>query len=212
MDVNDTVELAVKGTVFGQQHIHTLHFRCIEPLASQDDLLDEYVLSCLGPYRGIFTAASNPAEILSVRHVCGGIPLEATVERVPAAVVGTRVVSGDAAPSFIAQLVNERTNLAGKTRQGRFFIGGMMEADMAGNNIASGANTHFTVVTTYLDALRAAYITPATPPNGFKLVVHSRKLASVPGTECQASSTYVADFRRSMIITTQRSRKVGSGI
>jgi hypothetical protein len=207
MAVNDTYAFAVRGTVGTQTHVHTLHFRQLDPLGTEQMLIDQWQTSCEGPYKALFTFQDFPMEVIRAQVICGSEPLPAAVEETfaGAATEGTKTATTDSCPAFLAALVRERTALAGRTRQGRFFIGGLREADVSGNGITA---EHIARLQAYCNALSGEFM--GTSPQPFQLVVHSRKLAQ-PGVQCQVSSAPVTSLNVSSAATTMRSRKVGSG-
>lgn len=211
MAQNDTLMLSVRGTVGGQQHIHTLHFRAgTTTAAPETDLITAWMGAPFAAYRALFRTTFNPALLIRASQVCGSLPLRSPAEVAPAtaAQVGTRGLAGDDMPSFLAALVSIKTTLAGRTRIGRFFIGGLNELDCSGNALQTGL---ITVLQAYVDALKAAFVTPGAPE--FRLVVHSRKLASQePPLDCLVSSAPVTNLIVSTAPTTMRSRKMGHGL
>jgi len=218
MATNDTLQLSIIGTVQGQQHVHTLHMRLQDGVGTEDGLIDAWEAGPMDEYKAIFLPADNPVQIMRAAQVCGTVPLRAPKEQVPAATIGTRGSAGWLpGPALLAQLVGERTALAGRTRQGRFFIGGVDDHDHAGNSftigtVNAGEPSHYGRVTAYLDALALAFVT-AGGALAYRLVVHSRTLAGViPPPQCQDSSTPVTAFSRQTLVTTMRSRRPGSGI
>lgn len=209
MALNETYILVVRGTVLGTMHIHTLHFREGASALGEAGLLTAWQAAPMTAYRGCFYANSFPTQSLKVQKICGTVPLPAAVEVIPTTPnqAGSRTTAGDGMPSYVAACVSEKTALAGRTRQGRFFLGGLFELDNAYNGLAAG---YITVVQAYIDALKAAFVTPAGPD--FRLVVHSRTLASNPALQCQESSTPVTNLVLNTAPTTMRSRKLGRGL
>ena len=207
---NDTYELIVQGIVADTQHIHTLHFRQVTPALKAEDLVTSYMSVANATYRGIFSSGDRPWMIVKAHPVCGTPPLEAGYEVATSAPndAGTRTGTFDSAASFVAGLVTLKTGLAGRTRQGRFFLGGLHDADYARNDVGAG---YVTMLNAYCNALKAAYVTPGTSA-AWRLVIHSRKLAAVPGTQCQDSSAPVTTLTVSPYVTTMRSRKKGHGL
>lgn len=207
--LNETYLLVVRGNMFGAMHIHTLHFREGASALGEAGLLTAWQGAPMTAYRGCFHNSSTPTLSLKVQKVCGTAPLPAAVEVIPTTPnqLGTRTTVGDGMPTYVACVVSEKTALAGRTRQGRFFLGGLFEADNSYNTLAPA---YITIVQAYVDALKAAFVTPAGPD--FRLVVHSRELASQPGTQCQDSSTPVTNLVINTSPTTMRSRKAGHGL
>lgn len=213
MSVNDTVQLAVKGIVGGQTHIHTLHFRYIDVLSTDSDLVADFQANALAEFRQCFSTADLPAQLITASQVCGGIPLRAPAEATPAAPAGTRDSSaiGDRLPSWLATITSERTALAGRSRRGRFYMGGMWEADTDGNNLTDGTNRAKNYVTLYAAKLMARYVTDGAGKSPrYTLAIHSRVLA-LPGVNCQDSSTLVNGLIVRTAVASMKSRKPGSG-
>jgi len=209
MAVNDTVRLDVVGTANGQQHIHTLHFRYQEVTSTEQGLIDSWQSIGRTAYRGLFATTDPVVTLLRATQVCGSVPLRAPVEEAELAATqfGTVSWGGDPAPSWLAAVISWRTASAGRSRRGRSYLGGVYEAAIVGNNITS---TYSTKLATYRDALLAAYTVGGTVA-GYKLVVYSRKLASVPGTQCQDSSTLITSAVIDDPLGSMKSRKPGSG-
>ena len=103
-----------------------------------------------------------------------------------------------------------RTASAGKSRRGRFYIGGLWENDVSGNSVVVGAVDHGDALDAYIVAL-ARYVASGASTALYRLVVHSHKLSLVPGTQCQDSSTPVTGFIRRVTVGTMRSRMPGHG-
>lgn len=210
MAINDTIELAVIGVVSGQDHIHTLHFRDMAGAATpEQSIIDDWQANCRDAYRALFFTAIPAAVSYRARQVCGSTPLRAPVEEAeaPANSTGTRSASGEQLPPWLAKVVTERTALAGRSRRGRFYIGGLHEGDINGDAFVT---TYNTAVQTYMTTL-GRYLPGGASASVFTLVVHSRLLAAVPGTQCQDSSTPVTSLENRVRIATQKSRRAGSG-
>lgn len=213
MASNDTIQLAVQGTVGSQRHVHTLHFRLVQPTLIEDALAADYRDNVLTAYRAIFSSTDTPAELIVARQVCGTVPLRAPAEVTPASAAGTRNTAGmDRLPSYVAAVVSERTASAGRSRRGRFFIGGLVEFDADFNTLRTGGadvNAGNAIIA-YVAAL-ARYLSGGAQQANYRLVVHSRKLASVPGTQCQDSSTFTTGYIVRTALGSMRSRKAGHG-
>jgi hypothetical protein len=210
MALNDTAQLAVKGTVAGQMHVHTLHFRNQSGAATGQGLIDGWQSGVRTEYRAIFAAADSPCQQYSARIVCAALPLPVPTEETEVApnIVGSIAAPVGRMPPWIARVVSVRTALAGKSRRGRFFLGGVWEDQQDLGTLVAGDIAR---VQAYVDALTAAFITPATGTNGWRLAVHSPTLAAVPGTQCQDSSTLVTGFIVRDQLGSMKSRKAGSG-
>lgn len=209
MAVNDTIQLVVRGTVAGQTHLHTLHFRCLDVTPVEQALINDYQANARVAYATCFSTADLPVQLFIARQVCGSVPLRAPVEEaeIPANQAGAQAVAGERLPSWLAACTSLRTAFAGKSRRGRFYLGGLFEAWTVGNDLTAArmAMDQF-----YLDALMGRY-GPSGTSNQFRLVIYSQKLASVPGTACQDSSTVVTSGIVNSAVATMKSRKPGSG-
>jgi hypothetical protein len=210
MATNDTLLLQVMGNQVGNQHIHTLAFRQVVPDGTPSQLITAWRTAAETQYRAIFHTTTTPVEKIKCGYICGTLPLGAPeeLELIGTARNGTRSTAGDQSPSFLASYTKLRTALAGRSRQGKFFIGGLLETDVAYNDIQA---SYLTLIAAYNAALVAAFVTPGIGAN-WRLVVHSRKLAAVPGTQCQTSSAPVTTITTTVGVTTMRSRKTGHGI
>lgn len=210
MAVNDTSTLAVQGTVNGQTHIHDLSFRSLFVGGPEQQIIDDWQAGCRTAYRALFSTDDDPCETYSVRHVCGSLPLRATVEETEVApnIAGSATKSGNREPSFVAALASTRTAFAGRSRRGRFFIGGLYDGDLlnTGQALASG-------YTTLMEAYAAALLTvfgPSGSSSAGRLVVYSPTLAALGG-DCTTSATSITAIAVSPNSTTMRSRKLGHG-
>ncbi len=211
MAVNDTVELAVIGVVGGEQHVHTLHFRFQTLNATDAGLVADFIANPLGTYRNIFYNADTPAERVVARQVCGGVPLRSPAESAPASPGGTRALTTERAPGWVSVVNSVRTALAGRSRRGRFYIGGMAEYDVTGNYLSNANGSHAIAIPLYSAALIARYELVSGASADYKLVVHSRKLAAVAGSQCQNTSTPVNAILMRQLLGSTRSRRPGSG-
>lgn len=209
MAVNDTYFFTAQGTLGGRSYVHTLHFReLVGPITGNPsvDLINTWQAACQTQW-----LAAHPASYTLVRltaqRICGSPPLPARVEEGVGA-VGSRspVNTGDLLPPWIAVAVNEATGLAGKSRHGRFFMSGGGESDVNGETLTTGGSTWITAIQNYVTALGTRFVQQAVPLN-WDLVVHSRTLADIPGTQCTVSSEPVTSLGIVSRLTTQRSRR-----
>ena len=208
MAINDTYMLSVVGVVAGQDHVHTLHFRNMASVTPAADLIATWRTNCENAYRALFCTFDSPNLLNRVQHVCGSLPLEATEETaVPlAAQPGFRTASSNRSPPYMASLFKVRSAVAGKSRQGRFFIGGLLDTD---HDLSDLSAAYIVLMNAYVAVVKSTFITGTLPP--LRLVVHSRKLATPPGTPCTSSSTLATDIIANPRPTTMRSRKFGHG-
>jgi hypothetical protein len=207
MAVNDTYFFTAQGLLAGRNYVHTLHFR--EGLTTPGGnpaqaLINEWQAACQTAWLAAHTNAYQLVR-LTAQRICGSPPLPSRVEE-GVGLVGTRTATGDPLAPWLAIAVNEATGLAGKSRHGRFFMSGGYENDVTGENLVTGANQWVTLATAYVTALTTAFVLPADPFD-FELVVHSRKLADIPGTQCNVSSEPVTTLGLVSRLTTQRSRR-----
>lgn len=209
MGISDCTQLTVRGVVAGQTHIHTLHFWHKQISLSDQGVIDEWQAGARLAYRNLFSSSDQPCQLYIARRVCGSLPLPAPVEEAEVApnIVGTSGVTGERVPSWLAVVHSERTALAGRSRRGRFYIGGLWEAWVVGNDLDSAVlTTHRTYDSTLLSLFG-----PAGTSANFQLVVYSAKLASVPGTPCSSSSTAVGSILTNAPLGSMKSRKPGRG-
>jgi hypothetical protein len=217
--VNGIYQLKVIGTVLGQQHIHSLHFRSTtdpdgvamsEP-AYQQGLIDAWQSAARTAYRGCFHDVSFPCQNYQVRKVCGSVPLPGGIDEAEAGgtTQGTRSPTTAGLASWLAIVTTIRTAYAGRSYRGRFFLGGLDENDADGDQIVSG---HVARVQSYVDTLTTAFVTPLDVDNPFRLFVFSRKLAEGSGVACQNAGADAINFQVRTGLATMKSRKKGSGI
>jgi hypothetical protein len=211
MTINDTLRLQVIGRVHNQDHVHDLHFRVISNIATPEQgLIDAWQAGCRTQYRAIFYTQDSPCVRYSAQHICGSGALRATVEETELAgsILGTRADLADPmdAPAWLAEIVSVRTALAGRSRRGRFYLGGLDRDDIAAE-VLGGARQALTA--TYVGTLMNVF-GPVGTNGDFTWVVHSRKLAT-PGTACTVSSAPVTGTILRANIGSQRSRYPGSG-
>lgn len=216
---NGIYRLSVTGTVAGQQHVHTLHFRSTPAAAAvalaedayQQGIIDSWQAAPATAYRAQFGNPDSPVQFLSVRKVCGSLPLPAGVDETQAAggILGSNGAAGQAMAPWLAHVVTVRSSFAGRSRRGRFFIGGLSEEQVTGSTLQSG---RLTPAQGYIDALRTAYVTPDELTVAQKLFIFSRKLAAVAGIACQNAGADVTGFQLRDQMASMKSRKAGSGI
>jgi hypothetical protein len=220
---NGIYKLAVIGTVHGQQHIHTMHFRStLDPdglLKEEDvwmtDLIATWSAAPQTAYRACFPTSTTPVQSYQVRKVCGSVPLPAGIDAGAAGggVPGTGTGGlglGDAAAPWLASVVTERTGLAGRRYRGRFFLGGLTEGVLTGAVVGVDRTNP---TTAYCAALTAAFITPTETSTDAKLFVYSRVQAlEFPGGTCQSFGADVRSFQVRDQLASMKSRKAGSGI
>jgi hypothetical protein len=208
MAINDVWQLSVKGTVLSQEHIHTLHFRDKTGLAAPTAIITVWQATCRTTYRGMFGSGDLPVVTHTVRQVCGTPPFAASGEATEpgGTQAGTRAMSGDGAPSWLARCISWRTAYAGRRFRGRSFIGGMFESMMSGNELTAGE-------TTIMDAYVAAVI-GAFGPSGssadWAAVVYSQT-ARDAGSSCSTAASQIAAGLSRTAIASMRSRKPGHG-
>lgn len=204
MDTNSTAVLAIVGTKLSQTIIVTHHFRNIHIGTSHtlQELIDDWQAACQTQWLAIFQSDYTLTKLVA-RHVCGTLPLDATVEEAVGS-AGTRGAPVNTLAPWFAGVVRERTASAGRSHRGRFFVPVPDEMDVTEDVLAG---THVTRVQTYCTALQGLAVDPGASSIKWRLVVHSKKLASVPGTQCQNSSTLVTSLAVQNVLTTQRSRR-----
>lgn len=208
MALNDTYFLTVQGTLLGQIYVHTLHFREILAPAGVNpaqSLIDRWQAVGQATWLGMHGSNYSLTRVTAQR-ICGSPPLPARVEE-GVGLSGSRSTgtSGDPLAPWLSIAVNEATGLAGRSRHGRFFVSGGYEGDVANETLTPGASFWLQLLTAYVTALNTGFVVG--PPADWQLVVHSRKLAAVPGTQCNQSSEPVISLGVNARLTTQRSRR-----
>jgi len=216
---NGIYRLAVIGTVAGQQHVHTLHFRSTTAASAasasepdfQQALIDHYQANALTEYRALFNQGNYPASLLQVRKVCGSLPLPGGIDEALTGTAGegSRVSGTDPLAPWLANVTTLRTAYAGRSYRGRSFIGGAYEGDVIGATFQSG---YLAWVTAYFAKLKAQYMDPSEISIAHKLFVFSRKLAETVGIACQDAGADVVSYLVRDQLATMKSRKAGSGL
>jgi len=217
--VNGIYRLAVIGTVNGQQHVHTLHFKSTANTTAlsatepdyQQSLIDAYQSSCRDPYRQLFHPSSSPCQTYQVRKVCGSLPLPAGVDEGETAgnSTGTGAPIGDMMAPWLAQVVTLRTGFIGRRYRGRNFIGGLFEQDVVGATIQTGRMSN---AGTYYTALVTAFAPTSESTTAYRWFVFSRTLSLEAGTACQDAGANVQSYTVRDQMASMKSRKLGSGI
>lgn len=224
---NGIYSLAVIGTVTGEMHVHTLHFRStVDPdgLAMSEDaymqgLIDSWQASCATSYRSCFNSAMSPVQNFRARKVCGSLPLPGGVDEAQAggSTAGTGsgnewTMGGLGSPvsAWLATVTTLRTAYAGRSYRGRYYLGGLVQQgilidDYVGPGRVANEGA-------YAAALLATYVTPADVDSPYSLFVWSRTLSALPGSQCQTSGADVTTLTPRFKLATMKSRKPGSGL
>ncbi len=216
MAVNDIAQLSVVGTVGTQQHVHTLHFRYLTAGATDNALLVAWTATALASYKARFVITDTPVERLAARQVAGTAPFRAPAESAPSPNAGLRSAGslGEPNPTWLAELVSERTALAGKRYRGRFYLGGLYEWDVIGNNLRLGLaetpRNAFDLGQDYINALLTGY-GPSGTSTDYRLFVFSRTLSKVPGTLPQNQGADITGLLHRTTVNSMQSRRPGSG-
>lgn len=191
MPVGDIYELAIHGTVLGQKHVSTLHFRQVVavpvPAPGGQALIDDWQSGCQASYRAMFN--NTPASAVAVaeiqaHHVAGAGPLLATVIEAVASPGGngTRVGGSQPLPSSFCAVAAYRSALASKRFRGRGFFSGLEEADNDSNTLQA---SYTGLLNTYLAAVLATFGPAAGAPQ-FRWVVFSRAELAATGVPANA--------------------------
>jgi len=207
--INDTSFFKVTGQLRGRQYIHTLHFRHLSvPVggANPDQvLIDAWQTVAQAAWLQAHTSDYS-MQTISAQRICGSPPLPSpTLEA--SGLTGTRSpASGDPLSPWLCLRANEGTGLAGRSRHGAFFFSGGWELDVNQDVPDPTAGRWLPLAQSYCTALMTGF-GPSGSNSDFRLVVHSRKLASVPGTQCDQASTQVTSLVVTPRLTTNRSRR-----
>lgn len=217
---NGIYKMAVVGTVQGEQHIHTLHFRStpnpnnttMSETAYMTAIANAWKAQARVGFLNLFGTVDTPNLLQQLRKVCGSLPLPAGVDLAEGSgsQAGTRVVTslGDQAAAWLAGTLTHRSGFAGRSYRGRNYLGGLFEADLQQQSVSA---TYQGLLQAYANGLAAAFITPLEVDAVAKLFVYSRKLASVAGTQCQNAGADVTQLTPSSKLATMKSRRAGHG-
>lgn len=209
MPTDDVIEVAFTGTVGGERHVHTLHFRYLSDTPTEATLLAALEVSPLPEYLALFWSSDTPVERMEARQVCGVLPLRAPAERVPASAAGTITPNGERVPTFLAELVSWRTPFAGRSYRGRSFVGGLSENHINGNQMVTGTGTRYALTTAYADEVLAVYGTEGT--NSLYRAVVWSPTRRAAGASCANASPTISGYVHPTLLSTMRSRRPGSG-
>lgn len=200
----DTAELVLVGSKLAQDILVTHHFRNVEALTTHtlQQLIDDWQAAAQASWLAIHQSDYTLTKVVA-RHVCGSLPLDATVEEAVGS-AGTRGAPAATLAPWMATVVRCRTASAGRSRRGRFYVPVPDEGDVDRDTVHP---THIARIQTYCTNLAGAFIDPGATSLRWRLVVHSRKLAAVPGAQCQNASTLVTSLAPQSALTTQRSRR-----
>lgn len=208
--LNDTAQLSVIGSVAGQQHIHTLHFRLLDATSTnlEPSLIDSWQAACRTTFRGLFGTADSPCQLYRAQQVCGSLPLRAPAEEAEVSpnIAGSLTLTTDQLAPWLAAVISWRTAFAGRSRRGRNYFGGMSEEMVVGSTIHS---TQLARLAAYRDAVLGEF-GPSGASLNYRLVVHSRKIADT-GVDCTASSTAITSGLVRDQLASMKSRKAGHG-
>ena len=209
MTVGDVVQLRVQGTVQGQMHLHTLHFQYVGAGATEQGLIDNWQGATRTAYRGCFSTTDLPVQLLTATQVCGTLPLRQATEEaeLTANQAGTISQSTDPAPSWLAVVFSLRTGLQGASRRGRFYMGGLYEGAIGGNNLNTASLPTWQAYATQLLAGFGAGGSYA----DYRLTVWSKTLRDIPGSTCASSNNLVTGILLRQPLGSMKSRKPGSG-
>lgn len=206
---NDIYLLQVRGTKGAQDIVHTLHF--LGDLTNDDPTLQQALINAwqassqaawLGIAYGDYTLSD-----ITCQRVCGSTPLPSpTVETVN--LTGTRgaLTAANSAAPWLAMLSREATGFAGKSYRGRFFTPLPADTDC---DFQTLTGTVTTLLQAYLTSLGSYLVGGANAD--WHLFVYSRKLASVPGVQCQNTGALVTSLSYSPYLTSMRSRRSRTG-
>jgi hypothetical protein len=220
---NGIYKLAVIGTVQGQQHIHTLHFRStLEPDGLTDtetvwmtELVTTWQGAPAAAYRALMGSTELPVRQFQVRKVCGTSPLPAGVDisQPAGSQAGTGVAGefqGLSLAPWLSTVTTVRTGFAGRRYRGRSYIGGLEETMVTGATVSADRVSR---LTSYFNALLAAFVTPDEVSTKAKWFVYSRTIAEEePTTPCQNTGGDVVGFQVRDQLASMKSRKAGSGL
>lgn len=205
MAINDTLQLAISGTLQGQLVVCTHHYRAETADNDESELLTNWRAECQASWLNLVHLTYTLTKIVA-RQVCGSTPLRTPVEYSYSSPqpVGT-VAGADAAPNQCAGVVSLKTPLAGKSYRGRFYLPAVPPSYSAHGQVFAA---YVTAANAYM--ANAIQLGGGVPNGNFRLVVHSPTRAQ-PGVQCQDCSTPVNAYILRDPLGTQRRRRVGVG-
>jgi hypothetical protein len=192
MPANDVYEVAIRGTQQGQQWITTHHFRQVLDDASlvggpdapaalvsqwQTHCRDEW-LACQDNGSGL-SSQYTLDDLLVTQVVPHGVVAPAS-RSFPDGSPGTRNDPGaDTLAPWIVAHVTQTTALGGRSYRGRFFVSGLEEADISGDELLVGAGLFLTLLNAYVSSLEA-FMASGVASTDWQMVVFSRRLCGYP--------------------------------
>ena len=206
MALNDLYRCAFSYQIFGQTNTNIMYMKqTAQPLLdTAQKVADSLVASMTTVFAaGVPVDNRNPTSNLTVQLV-SRIFSDAGIA---SGAFGNAGMGGGSLPPANALVVRIGTGLAGRTRRGRIFLGGVQK-DLQGAGVLTANG--IIAYGIFLTAMRNQFGGPATP-SGFQLGVFSRKrydILSNPFDDYWKPATVLAIVSG---LTTMRSRKVGSG-
>lgn len=209
MPIGDVWQVQARGTVLGQQHIHTLHFRDITGLAAPTAIVTVWQATCRTAFRNCFENTDLVLQDYVIRQVCGTPPLAASAAATEpgATQAGTRTSGSDTEPSWLARVISWRTAFSGRRFRGRSYLGGLRESWLSGNNLVGGE-------TALLDAYVTAFLGafgPTGSSTDWRGVVYSQ-VARDGGATCVTAGSQITGAISRLAVASMKSRKPGHGI
>lgn len=146
LSVNDIIEVVDYQTYLSEIMLNVYHYQVVskESLADLGDVSSAFVLGVMEEVEAIQSTSVTHA-VLKLRNLTNGLDiLESTLSGHVGEATGT-----EGLPSLIAASYRLVRSTAA-TRHGSKRIGGLVEGDLAGNVLASGAVTRYNTVATVL--------------------------------------------------------------
>lgn len=208
--VNDIWRLSIKGTVHGQDHVVTCHFRNVSDVGTDaavgQAIIDAWQADARAQYRACFRNEDTPVDLITAQKVCGSVPLPAAIQETEVAPnrVGSAGSASDlvSAPASTARIITLRTAIAGRRYRGRQYLGGVVDGNTDTPHLLNSG--HVATLQAYGDALVAAGGVT------YNLFVFSRVLAALGG-QCQDFGADVTQAVARNYLGTMRSRMLGHG-
>jgi hypothetical protein len=192
MPASDIYELAIQGSLQGQQVVTTHHFRQLVADAAlgytpdpEVDLQRSWQDHGHGEWMAMMPSASGATggytlDQLTIRRVVPyGQPTPAA-QLFPYSDVGLRGGGGDSEPPFVVAHCSVRTALAGRRYRGRFFVSGLLDTDHHGEALVGGDTTFLSHLLEYCGGTGLGAFLPGGVSTDWRIGVWSRRLAGYP--------------------------------
>lgn len=203
MAEGDVWLIAIKGTLLGQEYVNGFAAQLTSAGATVEDAIDDIVTTFYTPVlAGVITNQLSLTMASARQQVNPQVLFEKAISL-------TGAQAGEALPPQCAFVITLRTGIAGRSRRGRLYIGGHIEANES-NGVFAGATV--TGMQGWADGLVALAGAGGTSPD-WRWGVWSKKLGEpTPGNfNVGAGFRTITEVLARSIVYTQRRRTLGHG-